>query len=336
RMPRQQLHERPVPLRILLAALIVRRRVPVNVGRVIALGEGVDRKVPVATDSDAIARIFLLALEVTVIAVREFAQPVFEQDRGRVEVHKNEILPGRGLDLEQPKLRLVEIVELAFVGDPEQVAGVRPGPAVKPAGDGRLAALAAADELVAAMTADVVEAADHPVAPADDDQHGSDHPQLADEIAARLRQVGHMTDHQPGFLEDFFPLALEGLGRNLFAQREDIFEPASVALELRLHECIHGAPPDMLGGIDSHGLRTSVKVTWTGSISTFSRTCSAGSKTAAALRCRRTGSPRFFRPGIAITPRLRARANSPPRIAVRWITGLPPTRCFSRRSQGTC
>ena len=269
RMPCQQLHERAVPLRVLLAALIVRRSVPVNVGGVIALGERIDRKVPVATYPDAIARIFLLALEVPVIAVRQFPQPVLERHHRLIKIHKNEILPGRGLDLEQPELWLVEIVELAFVGDPEQVAGVGPGPAVKPAGDGRLAALAAADELVAAVTADIVEAADHPVATADHDQRGIDHRQFADEIAARLRQVGHMTDHQPGFFEDFFPLALKGLGRNLFAQRQDIPEPASVALELGLHECIHGAPPDIPGGIDSHGLRTSVKVTWTGSISTF-------------------------------------------------------------------
>jgi hypothetical protein len=69
-------------------------------------------------------------------------------------------LPGRGLDLQQAERGLVEIVELALVGDPEQLAGVRPGPAVKSAGNRRLAALAAANELVAAMPSDVVEAAD--------------------------------------------------------------------------------------------------------------------------------------------------------------------------------
>jgi hypothetical protein len=187
----------PVALRILLAALVVRRGVPVDVGGVIPLGERVDREVPVAAYPDAIARVFLLALEIAVVAVREFAKPILERHRCRVEVHKDEVLPGRGLDLQQAERGLVEIVELALVGDPEQLAGVRPGPAVKPAGDRRLAALAAANELVAAMPADVVEAADCAVAPADHDQRRVDDRELAHDIAAGLRQVGDVADHQP-------------------------------------------------------------------------------------------------------------------------------------------
>ena len=111
------------------------------------------------------------------------------------------------------------------------------------AGQCALAAFAATNELIAAVAADIVKTANFAVAPTDHDQRRIDDRKLAHEITAVFRNIGDMADHQPGFFEYLFPFAIECFRRDHVTQWQNILEPAGIAVELRLHECIHGALP---------------------------------------------------------------------------------------------
>jgi hypothetical protein len=83
---------------------------------------------------------------------------------------------------------------------------------VKAATDVRPAAHAAPGQPVAAVRADIVKGPHHAFIASDDDQRGVEEGQVADEIAARPRQIVLVANRQPGTPENLFPLLVEFLG----------------------------------------------------------------------------------------------------------------------------
>src|SRR5206468_7259934 len=101
-----------------------------------------------------------------------------------------------GVDRPEPERALVEISELVLVGHQLELALGREGPAMESAAEALPAAGAAADELVAAMRARIVERADLAVLAAHDQERRLEDGQLADEVAAGLGQVPGVADRQ--------------------------------------------------------------------------------------------------------------------------------------------
>src|SRR5207245_6726566 len=103
-------------------------------------------------------------------------------------VDEDEVFPHLGVDWPESERALVEISELVLVSDEAQVAFGGERPAVESAAEALAAALPAADELVAAMGAGVVERADLAVLAAHDQQRRLEDGHLADEVAAGIGQ----------------------------------------------------------------------------------------------------------------------------------------------------
>src|ERR1700686_5270756 len=68
-----------VPLRILLAALVIRHGFPMHVGGVIPLAERIDRDIPVGLDGYAIARDALPVGEKALVLIMEVAKPLLQR-----------------------------------------------------------------------------------------------------------------------------------------------------------------------------------------------------------------------------------------------------------------
>src|SRR5439155_1715277 len=75
-------------------------------------------------------------------------------------------------------------------------------PGVIAAGERRPLSFGLGDQLRAAMGADVVEGADHPVLAVGDQDRGLCEVQVTDDETARLRQLADMADVHPAALED--------------------------------------------------------------------------------------------------------------------------------------
>ena len=118
------------------------------------------------------------------------------------------------LDLDRRQAELLGLESLQRLGAPgaAQLSGQMIGPGVIGAGDDP-GAPGAGQELMGAMGADIVEAAQAPVlAAADEDALVVDG---GGDVAARLRQVAHMAGEMPAPEEDRLALPGEDLGRGV-------------------------------------------------------------------------------------------------------------------------
>src|SRR5262249_7546394 len=136
------------------------------------------------------------------------------------EVHEDEAVPHVAVYGDERELRLVDAEELALLQHVGELPVEVVPPAVilageLPAAAARLGArIVVPDELVAAVTAHVVEGADLVVHAAHDDQRRLRDRELAREEAALAPQLLDPPDVQPGPLEDRLALELEELGRD--------------------------------------------------------------------------------------------------------------------------
>ena len=137
-----------------------------------------------------------------------------------VEVDEDEPLPRLDLDRGQPVVLLVEVEELGLLLHEGQLALRGVAPPVVLAGElaarplRLLAGVVVPDQLVAAVTADVVEGVDLAVLPAHDHDGGAGGGDLLREVAARARHLLDAADVQPGPGEDGLALELVVLRRD--------------------------------------------------------------------------------------------------------------------------
>jgi hypothetical protein len=188
----------------------------------------------------------------------KLAQPLAERHlRLRVEIDEHVIFPHLGMHRDQAVLLRVEVGKLRLVGEADQAAIGRVGPAVKAAGQRLAAAGVMLDQPRAAMAADVVEGAHPAVGAARDHERGFQRRHLGHHVAVLVRQVGRARHRQPRAPEDVFDLAGEEAGLQPLQDIDARLQPAEVAEELGLRDFVHGdleLDASQNGGIDPWAL----------------------------------------------------------------------------------